>query len=122
MKLFKNPVFAVVLCLVLIVCSTCLNAKVKMEKRYDRLCDRLYDEVLEFADENGIDELKSRAREAASNGDYHALVAAFNELSSGSVLRDTDDVDDEIRSFSKFLRMTQQYPARFFVDLLNISF
>ena len=50
MKLFKNPVFAVVLCLLLIVGSTCLNAKVTMVRRYDRLLSRLCDEVLDYAD------------------------------------------------------------------------
>ncbi len=122
MKLFKNPVFALVLCLLLIVCSTCLNVKVKMEKRYDRICDRLYDEVLEFAEDNGLDELKVRAHEAAADGDFRGLIASFSELSAGYSSHDTDDVDDEIRAYTKFLRKTQQFPARLFVDLLNIRF
>ena len=122
MKLFKNPLFAIVLCLLLIVCSTCLNAKVKMEKRYDRICDRLYDEVLEFADENGLGELKTRAHEAAADGDYRALIASYSEFTAGQGYHDTDDVDDAIRAYTKFLRKTQQFPAGLFVDLLNISF
>ena len=122
MKLFKNPVFAIVLCLLLIFCSTCLNAKVKMEKRYDRICDRLYDEVLEYAEGNRIDELKSHARDASATGDYRALIASFDELSAGRKFDDTDDVDDAIRDYNKFLRKTQQFPAKVFVDLLNITF
>ena len=50
MKLFKNPVFAFFFCLLLIVSSTCLSVKVKMERRYDKVCDELYEEVLEFAE------------------------------------------------------------------------
>ena len=122
MKLFKNPVFALVFCLLLIVCSTSVSVKVKMEKRYDRICDCLYDEVLEFADENGISELKTRAREAAASGDYRALISSFNELDSASGYDDADDVEDAIRAYTKFLRKTQQFPAAFFVDLLNIRF
>lgn len=122
MKLFKNPFFALVLCLLIIVCSTCLSAKVKMEKRYDRICDRLYDEVLDFVDDNGLNELKTRARESAANGDYRALISAFNEFSSAHSYHDTDDVDDQILAYSKFLRKTQQFPAKIFVDLLHITF
>ncbi len=122
MKLFKNPVFAVFLCLLLIVGSTCLNARVKMEKRYDRLFDELCEEVLEYADDNGIDELKIRAREASAGGDYSSLIAAFSELSAGQKFSDSSDVDEAIRDFNKFLRKTQHFPAKMFVELLNINF
>ena len=122
MKLFKNPAFAVLFCLILILSSTCISAKAKMERRYDRICDELYEEVLDFADENGIDELKSLAREAVSDGDYRALIAAFNEFSSGNNLREADDVDEEILAYTRFLRKTQHFPARLFVDLLHIRF
>lgn len=122
MKLFKNPLFALVLCLLIVVCSTCLNAKIKMENRYDRICDKLYDEVLEYADDNGIDDLKVRAREAAASGDYRGLISSFNELSAGRLFSDTDDVDDAIKAFSKFFRDTQKFPATVFVDLWNLSF
>ena len=122
MKLFKNPVFAVFFCLLLIFCSTCLSVKVKMEKRYDKICDNLYDEILEYAEDNRIDELKSRARDASATGDYRGLIAAFDELSAGRKFDDTDDVDDAIRDYNKFLRKTQQFPAKVFVDLLHITF
>ena len=122
MKLFKNPVFAIVFCLLLIFCSTCLSVKVKMEKRYDKICDNLYDEILEYAEDNRIDELKSRARDASATGDYRGLIAAFDELSAGRKFDDTDDVDDAIRDYNKFLRKTQQFPAKVFVDLLHITF
>ena len=122
MKLFKNPVFAVFFCLLLIFCSTCLSVKVKMEKRYDKICDNLYDEILEYAEDNRIDELKSRARDASATGDYRGLISSFDELSAGRKFDDTDDVDDAIRDFNKFLRKTQHFPAKVFVDLLNITF
>ena len=35
---------------------------------------------------------------------------------------DTEDVDDAIRAYTKFLRSTQKFPASVFTDLLNISF
>ena len=122
MKLFKNPVFAIVFCLLLIFSSTCLSVKVKMEKRYDKICDNLYDEILEYAEDNRIDELKSRARDASATGDYRGLISSFDELSAGRKFDDTDDVDDAIRDYNKFLRKTQQFPAKVFVDLLNITF
>ena len=122
MKLFKNPVFAIVFCLLLIFSSTCLSVKVKMEKRYDKICDNLYDEILEYAEDNRIDELKSQTHDASATGDYRGLIAAFDELSAGRKFDDTDDVDDAIRDYNKFLRKTQQFPAKVFVDLLNITF
>ena len=121
MKLFKNPVFAVVLCLLIIICSTCLNARFKMEKRYDRLCDRLYDEVLDFADANGLSSLKSDAHAAAAAGDYHALISAYGAYSAQG-FNDTEDVDDSIRDFNKFLRLTQHFPASLFVNWFDLSF
>ena len=122
MKLFKNPVFAIVFCLLLIFSSTCLSVKVKMEKRYDKICDNLYDEILEYAEDYRIDELKSRARDASATGDYRGLISSFDELSAGRKFDDTDDVDDAIRDFNKFLRKSQHFPAKVFVDLLNITF
>ena len=121
MKLLKNPVFATVLCLLLIVGSTCLNVKIKMERRYDRVCDRLYEEVLEFADDNGLSELKNAAHAAAAAGDYNAMISAY-AADSLSVSHDSDDVDDAIRDYTRFLRKTQQFPASVFTDLLHITF
>ena len=120
MKLFKNPFFAVIFCLLLIVTSTCLSVKVKMERRYDRVCDKLYEEVLEFADENGLGELKNEAHAAAAAGDYRSLISSYSVYSVG--YNDSDDVDDAIRDYTKFLRKTQQFPASYFVDLLTITF
>ena len=120
MKLFKNPLFAILLCLLLIIGSTCLNVRVKMEKRYDRVCDRLYDEIIEFADDNGLGELKTAAHAAAAAGDYRSMVSAYSVYSTQ--YKDTEDVDDAIRAYTKFLRSTQKFPASFFTDLLNISF
>ena len=120
MKLLKNPLFAIALCLLLIFVSTCLNAKIKMEKRYDRICDKLYEEVIEFADENGLGELKTAAHSAAASGDYRSLISAYSAYVGG--YHDADDVDDVIRTYTKFLRKTQQFPASVFSGLLNINF
>lgn len=123
MKLFKSPVFAFFLCLLIVFGSTCLSAKMKMEKKYDKLCDRLFEEVLEYADDNGIDELKVHARNAAASGDYQSLIASFSELSAGRKFSDTDDVDRAILKYNGFLNKTiQRFPARAFVDLWKMSF
>ena len=121
MKLFKNPVFAVVLCLLLIVGSTCLNARFKMEKKNDRLCGKLYEEIVEFADENGLGALKSDAHAAAAAGEYYSLITAYNAYSLGNY-HDADDVDDAIRSYTRFLRSTHRFPASLFVELFDLSF
>ena len=122
MKLFKNPFFALFLCLAIVFCSTCLNAKIKMENRYEKVCDRLYDEVIEYANDYGIDELKVRARDTYAAGDYRGLISSFSELSAGMTSSDTEDVDDAIKAYNKFIRDTQKFPATVFVDLWNLSF
>ena len=122
MKLFKSPVFALVFCLLLIVCSTSVSVKVKMEKRYDELCDELYEEILDFADENGLGELKSRAYAAHVERDCSGMISAYNELSAGKYYDDADDVYDAIRDYTKFQRKIQKFPAKVFVDLLHITF
>ena len=122
MKLFRNPVFAVFFCLLLIVGSTCLSAKIKMGNRYDRLCDELYEEILDFADENGLGELKSRAYAAHVERDCSGMISAYNELSAGKYYDDADDVYDAIRDYTKFQRKIQKFPASFFIDLLHITF
>ena len=120
MKLFKNPVFAVIFCLLLIVCSVFLT-RFRMEREYDRLCSNLYDEIVEFAEENGLGALKSDAHAAAASEDYASLVTAYSAYSLGNY-HDTDDVDDAIRSYTKFMRSTHRFPASFFVDLFDLSF
>ena len=120
MKLFKNPLFAILLCLLVIFGSTCLNAKIKMEKRYDRVCDGMYEEVLEFADKNGLGDLRNAAHAAAAAGDYRSLISAYSAYAAS--YDGADDVDDAIRDYTKFLRKTQLFPASVFTDLLNISF
>ena len=122
MKLFKSPVFALVFCLLLIVCSTSVSVKVKMEKRYDELCDELYEEILDFADENGLGELKSRAYAAHVERDCSGMISAYNELSAGKYYDDADDVYDAIRDYTKFQRKIQKFPASFFIDLRHVTF
>ena len=123
MKLFKNPVFAVIFCALVIVLSTCLNAKIKMEKKYDRVCDKVYEEIDEFAEKNGLSELRIQARTTLLSGDYDSLIKSYQSVvASGEKLSHVDDVDDAIRSYSKFLRKTTQFPASYFVELLHITF
>jgi len=123
MKLFKNPVFAVIFCALVIILSTCLNAKIKMEKKYDRVCDEVYEEIDEFAEENGLNELRIQARTTLLSGDYDSLIKSYQSVvASGEKLSHVDDVDDAIRSYSKFLRKTTQFPASYFVELLHITF
>ena len=123
MKLLKNPAVALLLCLALILGSTCLNAKAKMEKRYERVCGKLCEEVLEFAEKNDLDELQAKARLTRVNGDYRALIAGFNEaLSANGGYKHADDVDDAILAYTKFLKSTERFPASFFVQNLHIHF
>ena len=123
MKLFKNPVFAVFFCSLLIILSTCLNAKIKMEKKYDRVCDNVYEEIDEFAEKNDLIELRMQARTTLLNGDYDTLIADYQSIvASGAKLSDVDDVDDAIRSYNKFLRKATRFPASYFVELLHITF
>ncbi len=118
MKLFKNPVFAVIFCALVIILSTCLNAKIKMEKKYDRVCDEVYEEIDEFAEKNGLSELRIQARTTLLSGDYDSLIKSYQSVvASGEKLSHVDDVDDAIRSYSKFLRKTTQFPASYFVEL-----
>ncbi len=42
MKLFKKPVFAVILCVVLILCSTLLSVHIRFGAKCDRVKDALY--------------------------------------------------------------------------------
>ena len=114
MKLFKNPVFAVVFCLLLIILSTCLNAKIGLEKRYDRVCDEVYEEIDEFAEKNGLTDLRSQARATLISGDYNALIHNYQaSVVSGEKYKDLDDVDEAIRDYNK---------ASYFVELLHITF
>ena len=123
MKLFKNPVFAVVFCLLLIVLSTCLNAKIGLEKRYDRVRDELYEEIDEFAEKNGLTDLRSQARATLISGDYNALIHSYEtSVVSGEKYKDLDDVDEAIRDYNTFLRKTTRFPASYFVELLHITF
>ena len=122
MKLFRNPVFAVFFCLLLIVSSTCLNAKIKMEKRYDRVCKELVEEVIDYADDNGITELRSDALSASINGDYDGLIDSVIGLSSNQKYGDTDDVLEAIRDYTVFISKTQKFPATIFADLWHLSF
>ena len=120
MKLFKNPVFAVVLCLLMIVSSFFLTG-LKMEKKYDRLCGELYEEIIDFSSENGLGSLKNDAHAAAASGDYRSLISTYNEYAMGNY-RDSDDVEDAIRSITRFLRNSQRFPASLYVNLFDLTF
>ena len=123
MKLFKNPVFAVVFCALIVILSTCLNVKIKMERKYDRVCDEVYEEIDEFAEENGLSELRTQARATLSTGDFDALISSYQAVvASGTNLSDVDDVDDAIRDYNNLLRKTTRFPASYFVELLHITF
>ena len=123
MKLFKNPVFAVLLCLVIVLGSTCLSAGGKMKSRHQKLCDELCEEVLSFADKNSLPALKTPAQATFVSGDCEALIGAYQDaLGESRKFKDADDVDEAIRDYNLFLRKTQRFPASFFLDLLNIRF
>ena len=110
MKLFKNPVFAVFFCAFVIILSTCLNAKIKMEKKYDRVCDEVYEEIDEFAEENGLNDLRIQARTTLLNGDYNALIESYQtSVVSGEKYKDLDDVDEDNAFPSQLLCRAASY-------------
>lgn len=112
MKLFKNPVFAIVFCLVLILVSTLVSSKSKMEKRYDRVCSQLSENVLDFANEKGLDELAVKARTVSIDQGYDDLIEMFNEKSAGYGKDDTASVDKAIAKYIAFMKDLDRFPAR----------
>ena len=123
MKLLKKPVFAVFLCLVIVIGSTLLSGGGKLQHRYNKVCDNLCDEIAEFADENHLPSLKVKAQTALLNGDYQQLISAYQtELDSLNKYEDADDVDDAIKDYTLFVRKLTSFPARSFAQLLNLSF
>ncbi len=123
MKLFKNPLFAVVFCLLIVVVSSLINAEVGLGKKNERLGNQLCREVIEFAGENGLDSLQAEARGTMMSGDYRSLIASFSEAVAGlNDYDDVDDVDDAILRYTRFLRSTEKFPAKLFVRVLNMSF
>ena len=121
MRSFGKTVLILLVCLALILVSTCINVKAGLEKKYDRVCDALISAVIDFADNNGLSELESKARSAEIDGDYSGLIEMYNSMSvSGFASRDS--VDKAVRGYNDFLRMLQRFPAKQLSSLVNFSF
>lgn len=118
MKVLKNPVVAIILCLAIMIASTCINAKVGLEKKYDRICGNLTQSIIDFADANDLTELESKARSAKLDGDYAGLIEIYNASSAAH----SSAVDSAVDRYAAFFRSLQRFPARQLVGLLGIGF
>ena len=122
MKAFKKPLVALILCIAVILISTCLNVRIGLDKKYDKVCDRLYSSVLEFASDNGMKDLEIQARTSLSSGNYSSLIDEFNIFAVGYDQSETSSVDKAIKAYSSFMHSIKKFPAKQFISLLNISF
>ena len=122
MKLFKNPVFAVVFCLLLIVGSTCWNFNKKMKEEYKEACNDLRNKVIDFAETNGLKDLESTARASLISGDYESMIDEYNINAVDYGKSETAAVDKAINNYISFLQKTDKFPVKQFISLFNISF
>ena len=122
MKALKNPLIALILCAAIILTSTCLNAKIGLEKRYDKICDRVYSEILEFAGKNNLPDLELRARAALAGGDCSQLIEEFNINAVGFDKKETASVDKAVKAYASFMRDIGKFPAKQLISLLHITF
>lgn len=121
MKVLKKPVVAILLCLAVILVSTCINTRVGLEKKYDRVCGDLTQSIISFAAMNDLEELELKARSAMLDGDYSALIDMYNRfVSAGYIGRSS--ADKAVDVYAAFFRMLQRFPTRQLAGLLGISF
>ena len=118
MRVLKNPFVAIIICLAIMFASTCINTKVGLEKKYDRVCGNLTQSIINFAAANDLGELESKARSAKLDGDYAGLIEMYNASSAVH----SSAVDSAVDRYAAFLRSLQRFPARQIVGLLGISF
>ena len=126
MKLFKNPVFAVLFCLVLILAATFFSSRSKLESRYQNVCDELCGAMIDFGRENDLGELAEAARNAGyrTSGrltDAAVLIRQYDELSSGFSKSDTKAVEKAIKNYDSFQKLLVRFPASFYADLLKLN-
>ena len=126
MKLFKNPVFAVCLCLILIIGSTILSSGLKLQRRYQRTCNNLCYAMEDFASRNGLSELESSARDdlnytTSRIKDMHMLVLSYNSISSGYEKSEKKDVEKAIKKYNSLWDTLDRFPASFYANLLDLD-
>ena len=119
MKLFKNRFFAIVFCFVLILASTLISSKSKMENRYDRVCSQLSESILDFASENGLDTLAVKARSVIIDHDYDGLISMYFAQSIGYNGNDTSKVQKAMDNYTGFLESFDRFPAKQFAWLAS---
>lgn len=127
MKLFKNLIFAVLLCLVLIVSSTLLNVEIKLPKAYENVCDDLCDKIIDFSSRKALPDLEYHARSlrdsaSASRAEYDGLIDEYNSSAVGYSKSDTNAAEKAIRNYRSFISKLSRFPAAPFAELLNLSF
>lgn len=126
MSMLKKPAVAFLLSLLIVLLSTFISAKVRLERNYDQVCETLCDQVLSFAEKNELISLEAAARSTLSHQntnsrtDYDGLILSYTELASGFPKEDTRSVDQAIKSYTHFFQGTERFPANLFVRLLNI--
>ncbi len=125
MKLFRNPVFAVVFCLVIIISSTVFGSVSKLERKYQSVCDNLCDAMIDYAAQSGDGELSSMAHSArgeakASIKDMHGLILQYEDSLPGNSGFDTKSVDKAIKSFNGFLDKLDRFPAALYYNYLHL--
>ena len=126
MKLFKNPVFAVLFCLVLILAATFFSSRIKLERKYQSVCDDLCGAMVDFARENDLGELAETARDAGrkTSGrllDAAALIRQYDELGAGFSKNDTKAVEKAIRSYNSFQKLLTRFPASYYAEILKLN-
>lgn len=126
MKLLKNPVFAVCLCVLVVVCSTFLSSSMKLNKRYQSTCNSLCYAMSDFASRNGLDDLSHWAIEGLDASSYRikdmdGLIIEYNKVSSAYDKNEKKDVEKAIKSFRTMEECLYSFPASFFVDLLDLE-
>ena len=126
MKLLKNPVFIGFLCVAVVIASTLLTSKRGLEKQCDRAGLYLCESMIDFASANGRGELESSARACMAHlsgnrlSDYDALILQYTDAAVGLDKEQTYTVDQAIKAYGRFVRMTERFPASVYVSLFDL--
>ncbi len=126
MKLLKNPVFIGILCVIVVIASTLLTSRRGLEKQCDHAGEYLCDSIIDFASENGSAALEANARACLAHlsanrlSDYDALILQYTDAAVGLDKEQTYAVDQAIKAYSRFVRMTERFPASVYVSLFDL--
>lgn len=124
MKLLKNPLFAILICLLLIVSSTCISSVVGLNREYNRVSGALCEALVDFATREKLGELEQHARAVrtdpgADKDDFDALIAEYNAVASNYSKYKTAAVEKAIEKYSGYFKTLNTFPAKLFVRFLD---